>query len=51
MTNIKELAERFLNILKPRCPFCDADVSYVYYGNNGEQYCPNCRKELKGDVE
>lgn len=47
MTDAKELMERLLK-MKPQCPFCSADVSYVYYGYGGERYCPNCMKELKG---
>ena len=51
MTDTEKIAERFLNILKPKCPYCDADVTYAYYGYDGERYCPKCHKELKGDVE
>ena len=45
----KELAERFIEIIKPKCPYCDADISYAYYGYNGSRYCPNCMKELKNN--
>ena len=46
------LIEKCFNYIKPRCPYCNTDVTYVYYGNNGERYCPNCIKELKdGDIE
>ena len=46
----KELAERLFEIIAPKCPYCEADVSYVFYGNNGERYCPNCMKRIDGDV-
>lgn len=51
MSNIEELAERLLKIIKPKCPYCDADITYAYYGYDGNRYCPNCMKKLKGDVE
>ena len=46
MNDTKEIAERLLEILRPKCPYCDADVSYPFYGYDGEKYCPNCMKEL-----
>ena len=49
MTNIKEMAERLFEAIAPKCPYCDADVTYAYYGYDGRRYCPNCMKQLKGD--
>lgn len=50
MSDIKKAVERLLENLKPKCPYCGADVSYAYYGNNGERYCPKCMKRINGDV-
>ena len=47
MTNTEKIAERFFNILKPKCPYCNADVTYPNYGWSGERYCPKCHKKLK----
>ena len=46
----KEITEKILNIPKPKCPYCNEDVTYAYYGYWGK-YCPNCMKNLKGDLE
>lgn len=46
MAKTKELIEKWFETVKPKCPHCNADVTYAYYGNNGERYCPNCGKEL-----
>ena len=49
MTDAEDIADRLLEIIKPKCPYCGADASYAYYGIHGQRYCPNCMKELKGD--
>lgn len=49
MTISKETVEKLFELIKPKCPYCDADVSYAYYGYDGSKYCPNCLKKLSGD--
>lgn len=51
MNDINEIAERFLEIIKPKCPYCGEDISYAYYGFNGERYCPYCMNELKDKID
>ena len=43
----KEKLEKFIESIKPHCPYCDADTSYAYYDYNGDRYCPNCMKNLR----
>lgn len=50
MEDLENAVKRFLEIIKPKCPFCGADVSYAYYGYDGSRYCPHCMKKI-GDVE
>ena len=46
----KECIERIVASIKPKCPYCGADVSYAYYGYDGDRYCPKCRRNLKKEV-
>jgi len=43
----KEKIKKIIELIKPRCPYCDADTTYAYYGYDGSRYCPNCMKEIK----
>ena len=46
-----EKLKEFIKHITPKCPYCGADTSYAYYDGAGGRYCPNCMKNLKGDLE
>lgn len=43
---LKKIAEYLVEMCTPKCPYCNSDVSYAYYGPDGK-YCPNCLKKIK----
>ena len=46
-----EKLKEFIKQITPKCPYCGADTSYAYYDGAGGRYCPNCMKNLKGDLD